>query len=345
MNLEEKVKSEINCCINILSDFLEVKIKEKPRLSFAKRDLSGYNPKYKVISISEKDAGSGISYFEEISHFFRDYIFPQNEKNIKIDEFFGRLGESIGRNLVENTKFAYFFENEKPRNYSNKDFFKEECDLWLNFWSSNIENGEIKRNMFNNSKVKMGLITKFVYDVGNCLTNKDLDFKEIVKIVENYEKCSKGVGFELEFNDLVGKGKNFNELKDDLISCLERYKMNKNNYKKIINTYEKLKTFSNKNGENLRRMKKHIKRSRLVSKNRLEDLYCHLIGYTVAEQFIKNDTEFMEKAPIVFRQNNETIYNYYFLSDFMKPYYLIIINSVLRKFLEMREKKLFRHKI
>ena len=340
--IDNKVSEEVNQCIDILADFLKVEIKEKPKILFGKRNISGYNYDENIINISNKDISSGIAYFEEATHFLRDTIVPPKKPDKKVCEFFGRLGESISMLLVKNTDFEYLFKNTKPRNYSDFKFFEKEYTSWIDTLISVIEHNKRKKRMFFNSRKKANLIINCVEQVGKIINiYKERNNSEFVDRINreiiNYETKSKKVGFEFTFNDLVGKGKEFIDLKNKLKFYLEN-----KDYRKTLLTFKKMNDFSDKCPRILNKIEKEIKKLDMGGRNIAKDLYDHLFGYVVAEQYIKNDSNFIENVPTIFRQSDKEVFNNYFLKDYLAPYYKIAISVILKKFLEIKKSKLFR---
>lgn len=80
------------------------------------------------IRISSDSVSDGITYFEEASHALREIVQKRKGKHQyddKVDEFYGRIGETIGRDLTKGTKLAYLFKNKSPRDMKSRDFKKD----------------------------------------------------------------------------------------------------------------------------------------------------------------------------------------------------------------------------
>lgn len=156
---------------------------------------------------------------------------------------------------------------------------------------------------------------------------------------ENKIDISKKVGFEFIFNDVVGKGKDFLNFLNKITVYSRNLKENEENYEDMLLTYNKLKKFSDKYPQILNKIKKEMKKSYEGGRNLTQDLYDHLIGYSVAEQFIKNNPDFMERTQFIFRQTDKFVFDNYFLKDYMKPYYKLSTSILLKKYLDIKKNK------
>jgi len=94
-----------------------------PQVLLEDTEHSFYIPEERKIIISQKDINKGSAYFEEASHALRHITLekkgiPYYKQDAKVHEFFGRLGETLGRQLTKGTELEHLFHG-KPRNFSN----------------------------------------------------------------------------------------------------------------------------------------------------------------------------------------------------------------------------------
>jgi len=98
-NQESKIKRRVYSYINKMSKYTGADIKKEqyPEVKITTRNSSMYNPDTNTLIISRKDAHSGDAIGEEIGHYMRAQLRPeQNYKREKITgEFFGYLGRRI----------------------------------------------------------------------------------------------------------------------------------------------------------------------------------------------------------------------------------------------------------
>lgn len=80
------------------------------------------------IVISRKHIGSGVAYFEEASHALRDSVMRRkglsfDKQDSQVHEFYGRIGETLGRYLSRGTSLEEYFsgEDEKSRDLNDRE--------------------------------------------------------------------------------------------------------------------------------------------------------------------------------------------------------------------------------
>ncbi len=366
-DLETKVLKEIKFCIKSLSNAIDYKVKDFPKVKLSKNNKSYYNFDDKNIYLTKKDIENGTAYYEESAHFLRHMLVSEmiKKSNHKVHEFFGRLGEGIGRKLTKNTEYKYLFDEKKGRNFSDLNFFEKKIEEVIDSETlkdkHRLRNNEILLNSANVGKI----INNCTIELGKAIINYDDEkddeklLNDVTGVFENYTKNLKELKGKI-YKEIIEYNYNFfynlknlyenvlklTEGKNNLNGnwaeeerksieerCRENYFYIQKNYKRISKASELCYNFLN-----LVKTKSDIINFKHGFAN--YDFYNHLLGYVAAEQFIKNNSDFMTKARSVFRQNNETIYNTYFLNDYMKPYYKIITTSILRKFLEIKKKSL-----
>ncbi|MFA6476328.1 MAG: hypothetical protein WCV68_02820 [Candidatus Paceibacterota bacterium] len=93
-------------------------------------EVSAYSPEDNIIYIHEPNLNSGITYGEEIGHFIREYLCKKNNRehpyeNLTqgaIDEFFGRIGENLAREVSRGTNLEALFHEEERRHFKDETF-------------------------------------------------------------------------------------------------------------------------------------------------------------------------------------------------------------------------------
>lgn len=130
---EEKVKRDVKTALLMLAKAAGVPLRkrEMPEVEVGDFETSSYDPIERKIGIVYSDIGDGISYFEEVSHALRDIVqrrkgIPSAEQNDKVQECYGRIGETLGRELTKGTELAYLFQ-KAPRDVTTGEFKKK----WL----------------------------------------------------------------------------------------------------------------------------------------------------------------------------------------------------------------------
>lgn len=126
-NQRTKAEKITHFCIDTLAEALHVKKHTYPTIHFSRKaETSFYNPSNNSITIAKHHFNSGIAYFEESAHFLREKLAPNRKPlDYAVQEFFGRIGESIGRTKVANTEYSYLFDNSLERTWSNLESQKK----------------------------------------------------------------------------------------------------------------------------------------------------------------------------------------------------------------------------
>ena len=134
-NIETKVTNNLKFCIDTLAKALNVPIPDsvRPAVKIVKDNGDNYNSDHNEICVNETSIENGITYFEEAAHYIRTLLMLRHSKSKTsidqpVQEFFGRLGESMGRELVKDTEYEFLFSNREPRTYANLDYFEREAN-------------------------------------------------------------------------------------------------------------------------------------------------------------------------------------------------------------------------
>jgi len=152
---EARVQREVRQAFKMLADAYGISVNEQdmPSVKVSASETPFYNPTDKSITINPENVGDGVSYFEEASHALRDLSWNRRSAFRKmidvsskkpssyIQEFYGRTGETLGRELTRGTELAYLFEGVPPRNLDDPET--------RNRWAQRI-----KKYRTLNSKVK-----------------------------------------------------------------------------------------------------------------------------------------------------------------------------------------------
>lgn len=125
---EANVKERVRVLLSLLIPKIGIEIPEADWplvvISEDETKTSSYNPGSNKISLHKNNLEDGAEMAEEVAHFIRCYCQKknnnQNLENINhqmaVDEFFGRLGESIARQVIPKSEAAIFFP-EPERKY------------------------------------------------------------------------------------------------------------------------------------------------------------------------------------------------------------------------------------
>lgn len=183
----EKVKEEVNFCIDVFADYLGVDIEKRPKIEFSEKMNSAHVPYFNLIRININDIGKGHIYFEEAGHFLRDIIFPVTKFTADqlCDEFLGRLSEDIGKELLKNTKYGCLYEQYEPRNWSNLDEFMKTVPTFAAATVADIKRDQIKDGIILNSiAYNQKTMVPYVGELERIFKKYDGDHDEIMMAKE-----------------------------------------------------------------------------------------------------------------------------------------------------------------
>jgi len=124
----EKVKEMIVEEIELLAENenIEVRDIDLPEVKVRDSKSSCYDPTENTIFIEENAINNGIDHFEEISHFLRCLVqqrkgISPEKQDVHVQEFFGRIGETLGRELVKGTDLESLFKDIQPREVKSSE--------------------------------------------------------------------------------------------------------------------------------------------------------------------------------------------------------------------------------
>ena len=149
----KQVRSEVHQVFCMLAEAYGIKISEKDLPDVYVEPVA--NSKYlsnNTIIISFEDVGYGPVYFEEASHALRELKTWRTIPGLithlvssldpSVHEFYGRAGETLGRELVKGTELEYLFKDAPERDILSKDARKKQADSLRKF--RKIEQGSKK---------------------------------------------------------------------------------------------------------------------------------------------------------------------------------------------------------
>ena len=119
-------------CLKLTLDYfgLDAPRLKRPKIKISRTEgTSRYTAGPNEMVIIESHIDSGRAYFEESFHYARAFemgmvgvgMYKGFSRHV-VDEFFGRLGWSIGKTLVEGTSLDYLFENEPEEDHTDPNF-------------------------------------------------------------------------------------------------------------------------------------------------------------------------------------------------------------------------------
>lgn len=190
MDFEREVRDDIGSCYQLLINKLITDKKLKNKLKDTPLSICGkisetscFDPFTDTIHINNDDINNGITYFEETGHFLR--ILIEKEKGLwdddfnryeysAVNEFFGRLSETIGRLSVDQKTYKRLFENNEERNWKDAEKIKQ-----------NIEKFKEEINELKNFKNKTDEIEKSFLIINNFFREKLIYLKQMVENIDN----------------------------------------------------------------------------------------------------------------------------------------------------------------
>ena len=127
-----EMEKDVKGLIRLMIDKIGVDIPEAdwPKVNF--RDvatgLTCYVGVSNTIVICGDHFDNGATYGEEIAHFIRHYLYPNDiggENQIAVGEFFGRLGENIAREAARGTELERLFLEKERSHFGNQELLNE----------------------------------------------------------------------------------------------------------------------------------------------------------------------------------------------------------------------------
>lgn len=299
MITEKEVKKQVARAFMILAKNARAGItgQDLPQINIEQAEHSFYVPEERRIIISQKDINNGSAYFEEASHALRHISLekqgiPYYKQDVKVHEFFGRIGETLGRQLSKGTELEHLFQR-KPRNFTRfaNEFEKDEEALKQEYLMLKAREAKVKT-----AKQILAIKTSENYHQLHKLLN---DFKS-EKI--DFKK------FSARFRNLYTSYKKtldkLRQMPDSTISEIDMieaglYKNNYDNLREFILKNQNLKESQHANEiqkslENLTAYKpKFVKcvddpeaiETRIKAKEMIRNLDNHTKPYVYAEQY------------------------------------------------------------
>lgn len=124
---------------------------------------SHYRPENNTINLHSSDIEDGIAYGEELAHFIRCHLEQENKHariddynyQMAVDEFFGRLGESVARELASGLDLAGLFEMKERSFFDGNDKVYQELEAGVESGWSGLE--KLKRAIETNRGFKIDI--------------------------------------------------------------------------------------------------------------------------------------------------------------------------------------------
>jgi hypothetical protein len=262
----------------------------------------------------------------------------------RVHEFFGRLGESMGMLLVQGTPYGRLFEGVKERNFMDMGFIEKE----FSFLADTIaEDDRITREMVVNSGKLKASNQNLVTDL-RSIKNSYLTHLDETRF---FDETKERIGTYLDEYGRIIEGKIEDRIRkeDDVVKTqINKYFDNLGNFLKIIRVYNKEEGWKKERASRdggmmlrvldtlLRQMQEYIDDwgtnvapskadyghiTRLQANKKLAVGFAeHAIGYIAAELYMKENHDFMEKAPELFRQPDSFVFGNMMASEKLRPY-------------------------
>ena len=219
--------------------------------------------------------------------------------------------------------------------------------------------------MTQNSYKRSKLISKIIVDLSNVVIdyaknpNKMLS-EEVDNIFYDYERKSNKIDFEFLFNEINGYGKEFNDiskrLREKIYSMDELYKNiqtskesriieelikeQAKNYDKVQQSFVELSKLQEKFPDLLEENIMGTKKAKFNFIYAATDVYNHLYGYMVAEQFMAKNPGFMKKVSNLFRKPDNVIFKDFFNKDLLTLYNKRTLKVMIDRFGSKEDKEL-----
>lgn len=347
MKPENHVVEDMNYCIDALAVSLGIPlVGERPGISITD-SATIYDSRRNAIHLAESDIGNGDIYFEEACRFLRRDAVPEpmDDLDIRIDEFFGRIASEIGRNVADN-KHSRLFHGLQPRHFSDMETFEKHASGYMDIFADSYRNLVEKTARISNSSEIMGIHIYFVTTMMDALRKYDAE-RDIDKLVETTgkvfrelpEKEKKLEGLKT-FGELNEKHEKFHKIIESLIVDIRGIKgirdKDRDSGDYFINESraEAEQSYIATAFENIRKISEIIEecRTALVSTERHYktlglglnpanwNFSEHFIGYVAAELYMKENPEFRDWLPELFRMRSSEIAEKFFKNKALEPY-------------------------
>jgi len=332
--LESEVKKRMNFCLRKFRKYLGTSIFLRPvAIKVADIENSMYDFTNNIISISESHAENGIHYFEEASHFFRNMLRPDNsEKHDEIDEFFGRMGESLGRYFVQNTRYAYLFDEQPERDWTDRGYQDSDIEMFLDSVDRmQIMDDDVFEIMNNTTKVGTAAIgyLKRSIDILRKYVND-----EPIELIREEVKAN----IQANLNILNQAIQNKMPLPCDVQRHVQAYLMTANRFNNRFLKEQKSRknTTSKISSGDIEDMNLLLKAIRYDIKlfrvekiglpnakalSKVTDVIIHHKGYIAAEIYMKENPDYKNAMPKIFRMPNDEVKKLCFNQQSLQPHY------------------------
>ena len=334
-SLDQKVVVDVNYCIDTLVSFLGIRKLEKiPEIKSSEeisKDDSGYNAEDGNLYIHPNDIGDGLVYFEEAMHFLRGQEVPKEDDDHIVQEFFGRLGESVGIECVQGTKYSYLVDGREPEHCSDLNFLKEICSLTFEYLNSYRKFIESSKMQIKNSLKLVGISKEYFSDLVDVVEKypTEINEKEILNSIGQrtvkYLQWRKELGKSL-LPKVIEDDNKFNDtielLVDGMVDGLSsKSQHSEYEYQMFMTTNLKtIKGIIECYGVNINEARLKLESTIRKIDNYLHETEVHLVGYVAAEQFMEQNADFMLQVPNLFKMSNKDIFEKFINDESLKPY-------------------------
>ncbi|MBW3002487.1 hypothetical protein KY338_05005 [Candidatus Woesearchaeota archaeon] len=309
MTTETQVRDDVYKCIELLADWGGITV---PREAYpevtAVGEHSYYHPLENRINISLDTKEPGAARFEEASHFLRDFARPKTlidklgitKKASNVDEFFGRISDIIGREIIKNSTLKNIFENEEPRNHTKIYEFSGAIDYYIKkgktagFETNHEEACAISADFEDIQSKSVGLVRSWArdQDTEKCISCLEQCKQQIAEMAKNKVLKNNLVALFLGIDKI---SEVLTELIDDTIENVRRYETPKAADEGMDRLYradcaDSLNKYAGDAFESLKDQLNQLRYTNILKKDASElDHQAHFEGYTAAEMLTFED--------------------------------------------------------
>ena len=342
METQELIKKRAKLAFEILAKNQGIEIEEKdyPKITTKDEKNATYDTENNTINIPQEYVNSLSSYFEEASHALRYYVERKKlinrilpyKPDVLVDEFYGRIGETLGRHLVEGTELESLLYVQEERDFTSDDS-KKKLDNRLESIEKNkskIENAKnIETVLLNEIQEHINERHDFFCDRLYQFSQGEIEFSQFYKDLGNLVEKNE------EHYNLLGK-KNLNKLCTGLTEEVgDYYKWIKdvheivgdviNEPKEEVYTTKRIKTLrdfaykeSKKDAPVLMNLNTEVENKELELMLEEYSYHSHIKPYQFAERL---GIEEIKKIPNLYKLSNREVRNKYFKEKAPKKKY------------------------
>lgn len=331
LELDERTLYDVNRSIDLLADHLDAGTLPRPKVETCTDEHSSFNRLTKVIQIRPEEIDYGPGYFHEAAHYFRTALNPEMDSTVGpiVDEFFGRLGDSMGRKLTENTDYERLFSNHPEIDSSNLEGYKHILKAFVK--KHNLHDAAEYQKGFEKSLDLLSNVVESARTVNNIVRQFTVD--HVSEYDSIYENAYNRLKFSLMNSDLKVSPEwceyiaEFELIKgklDSLRTHIQEYQHDNNKDeqskaivaegRELVESVQKLNTIVHDLHDQTFKQSLDIITADLLS------IHEHKIGYSAAELYVSSGADFMQESPQLFRQSDKAIYDAYITDSFRQQF-------------------------